>query len=258
MSTWLGVGIDRRIDLAWLEAAAGQVARRASDGEVRGYLTRFLDGVVSGDGPHSARGKTVTVLSHVWSAVPEGAQPLRALAIRLLGEAKPNERLAIHWAMVVGTYPFAADVAAVVGRVLALHQTAGMAQIIRKIAATWGERSTVARATQRLVRSMVEWGALRDGAVRGSFLGPAVKKPVSAEVGILLLEAVLLATRVDRMRLRQLESHPSLFPFALAVGVPHLRSATQLALTRSGLGEEDVWLTGSRINSAPSGRGRAS
>jgi hypothetical protein len=89
---------------------------------------------------------------------------------------------------------------------------------------------------------MVEWGALKDDAVRGTFRRPAVKRRVSPDVSLLLLEAVLLDARGGRTRLGQLLSHPALFPFLTTAGVPDLRSAAHFRLAQTAGGENEVAL----------------
>jgi len=67
MTRRASIGFDRRIDLDWLDAAAAQAAAGAPPEAMRTHLWNLLHDVLKGD---TARGKTVTVLSHIWGAVP--------------------------------------------------------------------------------------------------------------------------------------------------------------------------------------------
>ena len=69
----------------------------------------------------------------------------------------------------LATYPFFRDVAETLGRLLNLQGSVALSQVTRRVAESWGERSTVIRATQRVVRSMVEWGMLEESGERGMF-----------------------------------------------------------------------------------------
>ncbi len=104
------IGFDRKIELDWLDATAAQVAAGAGDREIRDYLWKLLDGEVAGDSFNSARGKTVTVLRHIWSRVPEPVLPLRERALALLprverrcmclyasGRRGPAESTSVAW-----------------------------------------------------------------------------------------------------------------------------------------------------------------
>lgn len=131
------IGFDRKVRLSWLDATAEWTAQGLSAAETRAQVARLLDGQVAGDGPHSARGKTMTVLLHVWMAVPDVVVPLRDDALTLLCGRTGRGRLPLHWGMCLATYPFFRDVAATTGRLLALQGEAALSQIVRRIAESW-------------------------------------------------------------------------------------------------------------------------
>ena len=246
MSRRMGIGFDRKVELAWLDAVASRVAAGAGEEDVRAYLWGLLEGTVAGEGKRSARGKTVTVLAHIWSQVPVGARGLRDRAVRLLPEVPPGHRIALHWAMCLGTYPFFADVAATVGRLLSLQGTVTLAQVTGRLVERWGERSTMVRAAQRIVRSMVQWGVLRDTSSAGVYERVGTEVRVNGELGRVLLEGLLLGVSPDGMPLDQARQHPALFPFRLDVAVQHLRDAAQFRVYRQGLDVDVVSLAGQR------------
>jgi hypothetical protein len=238
------LGFDRRIDLAWLDAAAAKAASGASNEEMRAYIWGFLDGVVSGNTHGSARQKTTTVLHHIWGDVPERTKSLRDRALVEFGSCSPDERLALHWAMMLGTYPLFSDTASAIGRLLALQGQFTLSHITRRLVSTWGERSTLARAGQRIVRSMVQWGALHDTGSRGFFEAVAKKRDVNSAVGIVLVEALLVDAEAAVLPLAQLLGNPALFPFALQLNAGHVRGASQFRVHRQGLDADVVELRG--------------
>lgn len=242
MSRRSTIGFDRRIDLDWLDAAAAQTASGASPNALRANLWAFLDGIVSGDTSNMARGKTVTVLNHIWGAVPPSAVGLRQRAIERLDTCTAEERLAVHWAMMIGTYPVFSDIASAVGRLLKLQGSFTLAVLSRRLAGSWGARSTLLRAIQRIVRSMVQWDVLKDMPTPGYFSGPTRPRRVGPDVGLILLEALLLDTEQACLPLGQLLTHPSLFPFELALNLDHVRAAVPFRLHREGLDSDIVEL----------------
>lgn len=230
------LGFDRRVDRAWLDAAAEAALASTDPAARRDAIWAALEGRVPGDNPHTARGKTLTVLNRVWCAVPPPVAPLRDDAARLWSTASEDERLALHWALVIATHPFVAELATQLGRTLALQETAGLAQLHRKVAASWGERATVQRAVPRVLASMVEWTALTPGPTRGTYAS-CPRRALSGPVSLLLIEAVLRSSGTRSSTLRGLLQHPSLFPFDLHVTPRDIRAKSRMHLSQPTFGE---------------------
>ena len=234
------LGFDRDIDLAWLDAAAATAARGEPLKVAREQLYAALDGVVAGDGPHSGRGKTITVLARVWLNPTQGEMRSRALAA--FHDASRAERTAIHWAMCVGTHPFFVDVAEAVGRLLRVQGDVALAQVTRRIAETWGERTTLQRAVPRVCRSFIEWGVLRETGVRGVYQGPASLIAAEGPVARVLIEALLVGGKRTAAPIADLVRHPALFPFQVALTGGDLRTAPEFRVDRQGLDVDVVAL----------------
>lgn len=227
------IGLDRLVRLEWMDAAAGRLAAGDTPKIARDYIWELLEGVVAGSTTSTARGKTITVLARVWLAPPAAALPLRDAAVEVLAHASADERLAIHWAMFSAAYPFFVDVAGLVGKSLALNGEVALSQLTRRLVDTWGDRSTLRLAAQRLMRSMVQWGALRDGGKVGLYLAPQKKAVLPSAIVEFLLEGLLVSAQRG-MPLAQMASHPSLFPFHVHADLTALRRSERLRIHRQG------------------------
>ena len=223
------IGFDRKLEIEWLDAVAGRAAAGDTPEEIRTFLWNFLDGVVAGNSVPSGRGKTLTVLSRIWVIVPERARHLREAALRCLASATPEQRVAIHWAMAIGTYPFFCDVAGNVGRLLELNEQVNLSQLARAPMdlCLSAARSTLPRAIQRVLRSMVQRGVLRDGPVKGAFVASSRRIDLPDAISELLLQAILVST-ARGMPLSCLTGHPALFPFDVQVSAAALRKSGRL------------------------------
>jgi hypothetical protein len=84
------------------------------------------------------------------------------------------------------------DVATHAGKLLKLHGQANRSQVKRRMTETWGDRSTLERTIQHVLRSMVQWGLLRKGDEPRSLIGPPERVRISGDLGQLLLHSVVL------------------------------------------------------------------
>lgn len=238
---WKTIGFDRKIQRIWLDATADWAAEGISASEIRTRVQDLLEGRVAGEGPHSARGKTITVLMHIWVPVPKTLASLRHDGLDLIRGTVGEGKLPVHWGMCLATYPFFQDVAAITGRLLSLQTTVDLSQLIRRVEESWGARSTIPRAVQRVVRSLVDWGALTETAHRGTFQS-CQPIPLSSKngVGIWLLEAAIVGSgRLARPLVGTIR-HPMFFPFHITVTPQDVANSTRLELYRQGSDEDLV------------------
>ncbi len=243
MTNGHSIGIDRRLDIEWLDAVAGQVATGASESEIRSFLFRLLGGVVGGGNRRgTACHKTVGVLSRTWVNVAPASRSLRDRGAKLLPTLDAEQRVALHWAMLTAAYPFFRDVATNTGRLLALQGNLALAQLTRRMRESWGDRSTMTRAVQRVVRSMVQWSILLDSDTPGIYEWTTKAIVVRPPVGMLLLEALLLQAEERSLPVEQAMRHPSFFPFQIELQLHHLRSSNIFVIHRQGLDVDIVSL----------------
>jgi len=240
MSRNAGIGLDRRLDIEWLDTVAAQVASAEDILSIRSKLFDVLDGKVSGGMKRgTASHKTVGVLLRTWAKVPEGLVSFRDNALRVLPSLTRVERMALHWAILIGGFAFFGDAATNTGRLLALQGNLTLSQLTRRMRETWGERSTMNRATQRVVRSMVQWGGLADTESKGVYTQTSKRIQVRGELTEVLIEALLIHEGKG-IPVDQALSHPALFPFRLNLRGHSLRQSSRFEVHRQGLDEDVV------------------
>jgi hypothetical protein len=135
--------------------------------------------------------------------------------------------------MVAGTHPFFFGVATNVGKLIKLHGQASRSQIKRRMTETWGDRSTLERTIQHVLRSMAQWGMLRKGEEPGSLVGPPQRVRIDDDVGQLLLHSVVLG-HGRGLPYPQLIDHPALFPFEVDVPARDLMRNPIFIVQRQG------------------------
>ena len=163
---------------------------------------------------------------------------------------EPSSRLAVHWGMTMASYPFWNAVAAQVGRLLRLQGVATAAQVNRRVREQYGERPTVTRATQRVVRSFVDWGVLADTETRGQYVA-GEQCPVHAPGLVAWLAEAALHVREDEPSapVQELLGQPGLFPFRLSYMTARGLAAEspRLDVAHQGLDTEVVMLRNSAM-----------
>lgn len=181
-----GLGFDRRIPLDWLEQAARFARTHLADGQDRtAPLTRSrhralreqLGLELFGADLPKARKNDLTVLTRLWLAPPAPILGLRDRGLALLEDLLGSERVGLHYGMALAGYPFFADVAREVGRGLILGDTVRVGAVQRRLAEARGDRSTLRRASQRILATLADWGLLVGGPTRGTWAGAPRREP---------------------------------------------------------------------------------
>jgi hypothetical protein len=173
--------------------------------------------------------------------VPAKAVALRDSAGKLLADLEPRQRIALHWGLGLATYPFFRDTAEAAGRLLALQDSVSLAQIQRRLAELWGQRSTTERAAQRIVRTWTDWGVLLESKQRGTYIaGRPIE--VSGSLASWTVEALLIGADADSRVLTEVRKAPQLFPFGIHVSAHELRRSPRLTVHREGIDKDIVVL----------------
>jgi len=226
------IGFDRKIELNWLNSFADQVSLGGTAKEHREYLRTLLAEAHPGA---VARGKSVTVMMRIWALVPAQQHPIREEAFALLQTIAPQDRVWLHWGMAQMAYPIFRDLASTIGRLLKLQEEVLWGQLHRRLASTWGERTTVKKAVPRLVRSMVDWGTLSDSENNRSFTAAESLKTKSKHLQLWLLKTAHCSQPKETIEFSELLGFPNLFPFKFTISKSDLRDCESFALHRQGM-----------------------
>lgn len=239
------IGFSQRIQLDWLEYTANLVlAGNRREDIVEALGERLRKKLSVGNNPERGnRDKAITILTKVWVKVPEDLRALRDEGLELLQRVDPRDHMLVHWGMCMATYPFFGTVAHATGRLLRLQGTAAAAQVQRRVRERLGERETVARATRRILRAFVDWGALQETEEKGIYRGGAKRVAGDNVLSTWVAKASLHARNNKRQSASALLRGPHLFPFE--IGLPSIRELEAcecLEITLHGL-DHEVLLT---------------
>jgi hypothetical protein len=240
------IGFSQRVRLEWLERTANLVLAGNDKADVNDALQEILKDKVSigGQAERGNREKIITILLKIWLTTPAELDSLRASGLELLARVPRRDRIVIHWGMVMAVYPFWADVATQVGRLLRLQGSAAAAHVQRRLREQYGERETVSPAARRILRSFLDWGVLQESGEKGTYSAGLSLAVDDSRLIAWLIEASLHSRANGSAPLKDLIDSPNLFPFQLArMSAEHLASLSpRLDTLRHGLDDDLVML----------------
>lgn len=231
------IGFDRKIQLNWLDSTVALCHQSLALNNIAMSLKEKLASEIAGT---EARRKTITVLLRLWVNVPEKDVRLRDEALELAGQVQPDERLWLYWGMSLLAYPFFRDVSETVGQLRRLQDTFSLAQIQRRMVEEWGQRTTLQRAVQRLVRTFHEWSVIQEAEGKGNYIVMPEQHTSQRDLGLWLLDCALHAHNSEQVLLRELVQLPYLFPFDLSSFSNDVRRSERFEITHQGLDLEMV------------------
>lgn len=245
MSNRTTIGLSQRLQLEWLERTALLYISGISRSEIQQELETFLQDKISvgtTSQGQTNRKKTIGNLLKIWVSPPDNLESFRDAGLQHLKEFPFQSHLVLHWGMTMATYPFFYVVAETVGRLLRIQGTVTAAQIHRRMKEQLGERSTVERATRRVISTLRDWGSLQSTEDKGLYkLGKALLVD-DTQLITWLIEATLIASQVDSSPLRTITHKPALFPFDVQQKSFELPAQPRIEIVQQGLNQRIVML----------------
>jgi hypothetical protein len=168
----------------------------------------------------------------------------RSAGLDLLKRLPRRDRIAVHWGMVMATYPFWAVVASQVGRLLRLQGSATAMHVQRRIREQYGERETVSRRTRYVLRSYVDWGVLCESSTKGVYKAGSSLTVKDSRLIAWMVEASLHTRTNGCAPPGDLFDSPGFFPFHLKriSALSILAASANLDMLRHGLNNDLVML----------------
>lgn len=239
------IGFDRALTLDWLDVVAGLTIEKENLTQIRAELLNYLQKQVSGK---YAIKNTGIVLTRIWSRIPPSQQALQQEALQLLPHVLAPERLWLHWGMTLVAYPFFRDVVSNMGYMLTVQEYATLAQIQRRMTELWGDRSTVKRATRRIIQSLLNWGVInKHKTIAATYLATSLQHTTNKPLVLWFLECVLRSYKeeggsVGQLPLSKLIKSNATFPFELIDHSSTLQTSSRFEILRPSGGIEMVAL----------------
>ena len=243
------IGIKQAVRLEWMQKTVNLLLAGLDDAAIRqelhAYLAERMGSGTTATRSEEARSFAVTNLMRIWVTPDPELVALRAAALATIRE-EPATGVAVHWAMISAAYPFWFNVARQTGRLLNLQDQVTHAQIVHRLKEQYGDRQTVSRNTQFVIRSFIAWEVLKDSATTGCYEKTTPLIIANRQLALLLLESALQATPEGKAALPLLLNAPAFFPFQLPAITGDFvgQHAARIHVARYALDEEMVKLRG--------------
>lgn len=180
--------------------------------------------------------KTRTILQNLWFIDTDRFHNEAAEVARYLTRI---ERLPVHWAVLMVTYPIFTDLCIVLGQLFELKDAVSATQIKEEIFNKWGARSTLDSSLSRNLKSLRDMDTIKR-AEKHTTYAKVTHKVSDHKVVAVLFAAVLLSTKQQYMTWESFITHPAIFPFAIC-DVTQADIAAVPYLTMERMGEQIVF-----------------
>jgi hypothetical protein len=236
-----GIGFDRTIHLAWLDAAAAYRLETDDPAILRQRLEPVVGAHLTGV---DARRKTIDILLRLWSKSEALYPDLYAEALaRARAITTPDDRLWLHYGLALLCYPFFRDCTLAIGQAARLEPVVTRRMIKDRLLAQHGRLGALERSVERTMASLADWGVLAPAAPRGSYA--LQRRAFAASLPGLeawMLAAALRAHPAEELPFADLVRLPELMPFRFTLMVEDLRRDSRFAVHRQGMGIDMIRL----------------
>ncbi|MDD3893612.1 MAG: hypothetical protein PHU36_01120 [Syntrophomonadaceae bacterium] len=233
------IGMDKKVELEGLEQLAFGLKEHKACTDLKEALDNFLRGKINGK---ESRRKQLNVLMRIWVSVPTEHEQLRDRALTFLSTTTTRERLALHWGLCLLAFELFRDVASILGKLFNLKDESNLSQVHNRIVESWGDRTTLIYAVQRMLRSMANWGVLQEAEKKGLYKPAKKIRLEDKDLKLWLMECYLTCIEQKAISLQSINEAPALFPFVVDIKLGDLMNSDSYEVNRQGLDVDVVEL----------------
>lgn len=222
------VGLSRNLKLSQMNFAAELSKKNLSETEYKARLNEFLAAEIKS--PTNLR-KTREILARIWFYDCDNfTKKIRERATGLL-EKFPQDAAAVHWCMLLVTYPIFAQISGIIGRLAEINGTFTLGKLKEKLYDLLGERTTLDHTTDKIIATIKNFGII-SAEKPGRY---KLKKIfVSGEISDFMITVAMIAEKKDMIKISELNNFYTLCPFDYEVDKKVLSESPEFKITFSG------------------------
>jgi hypothetical protein len=220
------IGFDRFIQLDWVAAALKVRAGMYSLDQ----LNELLDAAGLGK---EAKAKTRTKLNALALEPRTDLADLIDRGIHIFKATEvAGELAAFAWGAAIATYPYFGKVAEFTGRLTSIQGDCTVSEIHRRIREVYGDREVTKRATQAVIQTQANWGAI-ERVEKGKRLVRLQARSLKNERMVAWLVEAALHYQRKTISLATLQSLAVIYPFVLDQPLGYVMSNSPTLEVRS-------------------------
>jgi hypothetical protein len=231
------VGFLQYVKKDWLDATISFYQNNQNIDEIKANLNKLLESEVP---KNEERRKTIDVLTRIWIRTPKKFKSSKEFGLGFYDNLDPNERIILHWGMLLLAYPFFRDIVYSIGLLLKTQNSFTSTQLRNKLVSSWGHRTTIIRAIDRIIQSLKDWDIL---VIDQKSLKPNSKLKIKNEsLCLWFLECVFRSENMDSILFDKLISLETMFPFELKIPLYKIKQAQNFEHQIYGMNVEMISL----------------
>lgn len=232
------IGLSQKLKLTWLNKSVDLLLEDLSEKDYKKFLTDYLSYEI--ESPTTLR-KTCRNLMLVWF-YEDGfrTNEIQELAASLIRK-HPEDAVAVHWCMLMLTFPVFHDVCHIIGRMSDFDDIISLRKLKQKLYDEWGEKETLCKSAEKIIHIMKDMNAVeteRPGNYR-----VVSHNVTNDDITALMLKAAMLSGGRDYYNANDLSALEVLFPFQYKVKRENFMNDAAFSVSNFG-GELTVTVNG--------------
>ncbi|KKC29840.1 VrlQ [Caldanaerobacter subterraneus KAk] len=225
------VGFLKPVKREWLDMTADELIRgnltpKEIKEHLKNHVSNFYKSAVT-------TRKAVSVLLKTWVEVDEEKKFIRDLALALYERAKDEEKIALHFGLLILNFPIFNDIIYFIGKSLYLDEKFRLENIRKKIFEKWGERQTILYSINNILFSLKEWGLIINEK-NGVYTTGRKINISDSSIKCFLILCYLKASNRSYLDFNEIGNLYSLFPFEFDLNLNEITSSRILSINKIG------------------------
>lgn len=206
------VGLSRAIKIEWLNKTVDLVLEGMAPENIKEALNDYIGFEISSK-DNIRKSRDILMNLWVYPFEDENANQIRQWALEAIRNGS-EDKLAMHWCMLLLYYPVFVDVTGMVGKLSTMQDTFSLAWLKDKMFEEWGERTTLFHSLDKIMQTLRQIGAVNSKGGNYTINHFEIK---NAETKRILLKTILALKMQAYYEPSELASVPQMFPFEYEV-----------------------------------------